>query len=268
MKSFLLWALALVLMLAAAAYQRRTGPSYPVTGELQLPAGPRHYELSRSHVTTSGASISIPAVVPAGTLYWRRYPLDEPYRPIPLTRHGDSLTAVLPPQPPAGKVEYFLELPGAATPRLPADRTVVLRYRGEVPLGTLIPHIFFMFVSMLIAVRAALGAAVGRDERTLAGIALAGFTIGGLILGPIVQKHAFGAYWTGWPFGPDLTDDKTAFMWLAWLIACLLPLRKPQWRRGLIIGAAVVTIVVYLIPHSAQGSELDYTQQDTGAAGQ
>ncbi|NJD09054.1 MAG: hypothetical protein FIB01_00970 [Gemmatimonadetes bacterium] len=268
MKTFLLWALALVLMLAAATYQRRTGPSYPVSGELQTPAGARPYELSRSHVTTSGAPVRIPAAVPAGTLLWRRYPLDEPFRQIPLTRIGDELAAVLPPQPPAGKVEYYLELPGAATSRLPADRTVVLRYRGEVPLVALIPHIIFMFLSMLIAVRAALGAATGRDEGRLAWVALTGFTIGGLILGPIVQKYAFGAYWTGWQFGPDLTDDKTAFMWLAWLIACLLPRWRPRWRRALIVTAAVVTVAVYLIPHSAQGSELDYTRQEATTPGQ
>ena len=32
--------------------------------------------------------------------------------------------------------------------------------------------------------------------------------LGGMILGPIVQKYAFGAYWTGIPFGHDLTDAK------------------------------------------------------------
>jgi len=263
MKNTLLWILAFVLMLAAAVYQRRTGPSYPVRGELQTAAGARSYELPRSHITTSGAPVIVPAVVPAGTLHWRRYPLDEPYRVIPLARSGNSLSAVLPPQLPAGKVEYFLELPGAATPRLPADRTVVLRYRGDVPVATLVPHILLMFISMLVAVRAALGVAAGRNETRLPWIALAGFTVGGLILGPIVQKHAFGAYWTGWPFGPDLTDDKTAVMWLAWLLACLLPLRKPRWRGALIVGAALVTLAVYLIPHSAQGSELDYTQGTT-----
>ena len=41
---------------------------------------------------------------------------------------------------------------------------------------------------------------------------------GGLILGPIVQKYAFGAYWTGWPLGNDLTDTKTMGAMLFWLV--------------------------------------------------
>jgi len=271
MKGFLLWALALVLMLTAAVYQRRTGPTYPVYGELTTPAGKHWYELPRSHVTTSGARISVPAVTAAGTLFWRRFPLDEPFRPVPLTRSGDTLWAELPPQPPAGKVEYYLELPGASTPRLPVGRTVVLRYHGEVPWTALAPHIFFMFISMLIAVRAGLGALFARPERTLAWTALAGFTIGGMILGPVVQKYAFGAFWTGVPFGWDLTDNKTLLMWLCWLLACLLPPLlgrsgrdqvERRWRRTLILTAAVATVVVYVIPHSAQGSQLDYETQE------
>jgi hypothetical protein len=263
MNRFLLWVLALVLMLASAAYQRRTGPSYPVNGELSAPSGPLAYELPRSHVTTSGARIAIPAVVPAGTLYWRRYPLDEPYRQLPMTLSGDSLSVVLPPQPPAGKVEYYLEQPGAANPRVPADRTVVLRYKGGVPVATLLPHILFMFISMLIALRAGLGAAVGRNESRLAWVTLVGLTIGGMVLGPIVQKYAFGEYWTGVPFGWDLTDNKTLITWLIWIVACVVPLSRPGWRRVLIVGAAIVTFAVYLIPHSVQGSQLDYTAQES-----
>jgi hypothetical protein len=263
MKPSLLWVLALVLMFASAAYQRRTGPTYPVHGELAAPAGPVAYELPRSHVTSSGAAIAIPAVVPAGTLHWRRFPLDEPYRQVPLERAGDSLVAVLPPQPPAGKVEYYLELPGAAQPQVPADRTVVLRYKGEVSTAVLLPHVLFMFVGMLVALRAGLGALAGRDERRLAWVTLVTLTIGGMILGPVVQRQAFGAYWTGVPFGWDLTDNKTLIAWLTWVAACLLPFSRAGWRRALIVSAALVTTAVYLIPHSVQGSQLDYTAQES-----
>lgn len=259
MKSALLWTLAVLLMLGAAVWQRRTGPSYPVRGELEAPAGPRAYSLPRSHETTSGAVVSVPAVRPAGALVWRRYPTEEAFAAIPLAAAGDSLTAALPAQPPAGKVEYYVELHGAAdTLRVPAREAAVLRYRGPVDVAVLLPHVLMMFVAMLIAIRTALGAAVGREEPTLAWLALIGFTIGGLILGPIVQKQAFGAYWTGVPFGWDLTDNKTLAMWLAWLIVCLAPLRWPRSRRSLVLVAAVITVAVYVIPHSTRGSQLDY----------
>jgi hypothetical protein len=85
--------------------------------------------------------------------------------------------------------------------------------------------------------------------------------VGGLILGPIVQKYAFGAFWTGWPLGHDLTDTKTAIAMVFWLVATWRS-KKPGGGRAWIIAAALVTLLVYLIPHSAYGSELDYTAID------
>ncbi len=259
-----LWLLAFLLMLAAAAWQRRTGPSYPVRGELATPAGARPYALPRSHVNTVGAPVSVPAVRPAGALVWRRFPTGEPYRALPLVRAGDSLTATLPPQPAAGKVEYYVELFGPAdTLRVPEREAAVLRYRGPVRVAVLLPHVVVMFLSMLIAVRAALGAVAGWREPRLPWLALLGFTVGGLVLGPMVQKEAFGAYWTGVPWGWDLTDNKTLIIWIVWLVACLAPLHWPRWRHALVVAAGVCTLVVYIIPHSAQGSQLDYSRQPT-----
>ncbi len=267
MRSSLLWGLAFVLMLAAGAWQRRTGPSYPLRGSLPSASGPVAYALPRSHETSSGAPVAVPAVRPAGTLVWRRYPTDEPFQAIALSRRGDSLVATLPPQAPAGKVEYYLELTGGeGAVRVPAREAAVLRYHGPVHPAILVPHILAMFLSMLIAVRAGLAAVVRRPRPRVAWEALAGFTIGGLILGPIVQKHAFGAYWTGVPFGWDLTDNKTLLMWLAWLLACVVPLQWPRFRRSLVLAASLVTLVVYVIPHSMHGSQLDYGKPPAAGA--
>jgi hypothetical protein len=102
--------------------------------------------------------------------------------------------------------------------------------------------------------------------RRLAWATLAALTLGGLVLGPFVQKHAFGAYWTGFPFGGDLTDNKTLLMWGAWALACgLLLVTKRHSPRRLALGlAALVMLAVYLVPHSARGSELDYSKLDRG----
>ena len=98
-----------------------------------------------------------------------------------------------------------------------------MRFKGDVPALVLIPHVVTMFVSMMIGIRAALAAVLGRPEsRRYAWVAVVGIAIGGLVLGPIVQKCAFGAYWTGWPFGSDLTDNKTLGMWLAWVAAVVV----------------------------------------------
>jgi hypothetical protein len=172
-------------------------------------------------------------------------------------------------------VEYYLELDTPdATIRVPAgdDGTVVLRFKGPVPIWILLPHVLFMFVAMLIAVRTGLGALFDPGSvRRLAWVTFAGLTIGGMILGPIVQEYAFGAFWTGFPIGYDLTDNKTLLMWLVWLGALIVLGRgtrpgRLQVGRWVIVAATVVTLVVYMVPHSLRGSELDYGQLEQGVA--
>ena len=106
--------------------------------------------------------------------------------------------------------------------------------------------------------------------RKLAWTTLGLMTVGGMILGPVVQKYAFGAFWTGWPFGYDLTDNKTLIMWIVWVFAALVlwKRRTPRdWAaRGAVLVAAVVMMVVYLIPHSLRGSELDYSQLEESSS--
>ena len=154
-----------------------------------------------------------------------------------------------------------------------ADDDPVLRYKDPVPLHVLLPHILVMFLSMMIGVRAGLASLFRLQEaRRLAWVTLGGLTIGGLILGPIAQKYAFGEYWTGWPNGYDLTDNKALIMWLVWLGACLVfgtkRWQRPRAGRVAVVVAMLVMIVVYLIPHSLRGSELDYDKLKDGVPAQ
>jgi hypothetical protein len=89
-------------------------------------------------------------------------------------------------------------------------------------------------------------------------LTLVSMLIGRLIMGPIMQKYAFGAYWTGWPFGHDLTDNKTLVAFIVWLIAFFV-LRKNPKNRFWPVFAAVITLAVFVIPHSVLGSEFDYS---------
>ncbi len=78
-----------------------------------------------------------------------------------------------------------------------------------------------------------------------------------MVLGSIVQKYAFGAYWTGFPFGMDLTDNKTLIALLGW-IAAAFAVEKNRQSMILIFAAAILMLGVYAIPHSLVGSELKH----------
>jgi len=102
-------------------------------------------------------------------------------------------------------------------------------------------------------------AALGRtiDPRKLVLWTVVLLFIGGFILGPAVQKLSFGSLWTGIPFGWDLTDNKTLIALAVW-VAALVAGRRGKPARGWVLAAAVVMLVVFLIPHSVLGSELKY----------
>ena len=142
------------------------------------------------------------------------------------------------------------------------EEPVVIRFKGAVPAFVLWPHILFMFMAMLYSTRTGIEALRKGDKtKNYTLITLSLLTTGGMFLGPVVQKYAFGAFWTGWPFGHDLTDNKTLVAFLAWIVAYLL-LRKSNTYRAWAIAAAVILLLVYLIPHSMFGSELDYNTGD------
>jgi hypothetical protein len=140
--------------------------------------------------------------------------------------------------------------------RIPSGDPIVIRFRGDVPTGIILPHALLMFIAMLFSNLTLFLAIFGFKQYRLFGlITFTALLIGGMILGPIVQKYAFGQYWTGFPAGLDLTDNKTLIAFIFWLIAIVANIRKE--RRIWTILAALVMLVIFCIPHSARGSELD-----------
>jgi hypothetical protein len=110
---------------------------------------------------------------------------------------------------------------------------------------------------MLLSNLAGITAIFGHKEQKKYGLwTLWLLMAGGMILGPLVQKFAFGDFWTGIPFGWDLTDNKTLIAILAWIAAVIM--NRKQERRAYTIAAALVLLIVYSIPHSLFGSELDF----------
>jgi len=262
-KIWLRWLLAILITIGAAVYQRLTGPTYPVKGSVTVAGHKIKYHLPRSHGGEGGAAVllQVPDTTFSGKIIYRRYKSGDDWIKQTMIYSNGRLKGELPHQPPAGKLEYFVLLSRhGKNHSLPGTKSVVIRYKGAVPAGVLIPHIFFMFFAMLLSVYAGLEAlANGNKIKKFAWLAAIALFIGGMILGPIVQKFAFGAYWTGVPFGWDLTDNKTLLAILGWLIAlAAIDKKGPHRARWYVVAATVVLLAVYSIPHSAMGSELDY----------
>ena len=165
----------------------------------------------------------------------------------------------MPRQPPAGKLDYRVILKANSESLvLPEKEPAVIRFKGDVPNLILYPHILAMFLAMFLSTRTGLEIFSPSPRlKALTYWTLGFLIVGGMILGPIMQKYAFGAYWTGWPFGSDLTDNKTFVAVLGWVVAAIALYRAKRPEIWAAI-AAVVLLAVYMIPHSVLGSELNY----------
>lgn len=260
-RPWLQWTIAIVVTLVSAIYQRRTGPTYPARGDVTIAGETVKLRLLRTNSITSRMPVTIKTVDPSITAsaVWRKYPTNDAWQTLPLTRAGDSLTTLLPPEPVAlmpmaGKLEYKVQLAkGADTVTFPSVAAIA-RFKGDVPLYILIPHVMCMFFGMLFAMRAMMAAVGGGDTRRWSFITIGLLFFGGFGLGPLVQKYAFDAYWTGFPFGFDLTDNKTLIAGIAWGLAWLR-LRGGKQAKVAVVVATLVTMIVFAIPHSMWGSQ-------------
>jgi hypothetical protein len=260
MKKVLLWILAFLLTAMVLVYQRVTGPTYEKRVKVDLAGETISVEFLRTHVITADCPvrITVPTQEFEGYVEYKRFPTNEPWTRLDMQREESDLVAYLPKQPMAGKLAYQVTLSSQGQEAtLPGDEPVVMRYKGEVPGPVLILHIFVIFGALFFAFRAGLEA-LRKDGkvRKLAIITAVFLFVGGIILGPIMQKYAFDAFWTGFPVGKDLTDTKTLFALLAWIIA-LIAGRGGKPARGWYLAAFVLTLIVFVIPHSVLGSELD-----------
>lgn len=277
MKKFIYWSLAVLITVSAAIYQRKTGPTYPKKYPVSLNGVSYNLKLVRSLGLDEEPEVklSINDTSIRAKIYFRRYlskddfqTADFNFRSKPVhsfvmnkifkINKEEGFFAEVPQQPAAGKIEYYFEITDrAGTTSHLKESPVVIRFKGGVPASILIPHIFFMFLAMLFSNLSGL-LAVFRVPlfRKYTMWTFVSLCIGGMILGPLVQLYAFGDLWTGIPFGWDLTDNKTLIAFVFWILAVVMNRKKE--RPIYTILAAIVLLLIYSIPHSMFGSQLDY----------
>lgn len=265
------WVAAIFLTLAAAFFQRQTGPTYPKQVSAQInDTTIIEVTLPRTSYIDKELRIEIPPLSWDWTarLYHRPYPLDTAWTlNPPFWPEEGAFVSYLPAvSQKAAKLEYYIELENSFDGKqftLPKDNPVVIRYKGHAPAWALIPHVVLMFVALIFSSLAGFMAMFNHNRNKFwSFMALAFILVGGLVFGPVVQKFAFDHFWTGFPLGYDLTDNKTLIMFFIWVIAILSNWKKD--RRWLVVIAAVATIAVYLIPHSLRGSEFNYQTGEIG----
>ena len=258
MKKTVYWILAIVITLVLSVYQRMTGPTYPKKVTVEVNGEQYKIKLPRSGVQQDEVITlkDVPQTQGNMTLHYRRYPTSDAYTTVDFEWRDDAWQTSLPMQPVAGKLQYYITVGGKD---YPADEPVVIRFRNDVPASILIPHILLMFGAMLLAVYTFLMVVTGRKYRRWLWITVGTLFVGGFILGPMVQHVAFGPWWAGFPYGTDLTDNKTLLSFLFFMVA--VATLKWKYNRWVVCLAVLLMIAIFSILHSAYGSEYDYTTQ-------
>lgn len=259
MKKVLFWTLAILITFGAIVYQRATGPTYDKKVTVSIDGTDHHLKLVRSHGGESDCPVVLhmPDQEVSGEIHYRMYPTNNPWKITEMERLDDVLTGTLPNLPPAGKYEYkvVLKKEGRTFP-LNDGQPVIIRFKGDVPAGILIPHIVLMFFAMFLSNLAGIMAVFKHSRfRLYTRVTLLFLFVGGLVFGPWVQWYAFGEAWAGIPFAWDLTDNKTLVAFIFWLLALVMNRKKDH--PAYTVVAAIVMLIVYSIPHSMFGSQLD-----------
>ncbi len=255
------WIVAVILTAISILYQNTTGPTYPQEGHIVFSGKQIDYKLDRSALINKECPVKIYTndSLIKGSLIWKRYKTQDNESSKPMRYENGYLIAELDKQEKmAEKLQYYIQLstnqPGTQNVDqlgyIPDKNGVVIRFRGDVPFMIVILHVIFIFAFELMSLKT--GMEFFRKEPkykkyiywTL-GLAI----VGGFIFGPLVQYYAFNEWWTGFPFGIDLTDNKMVVAFIAW-IAAFIALYKSKKPGYWVLGAAIITIGIFLIPHS------------------
>ncbi len=187
--------------------------------------------------------------------------------------------ATIPHHPKGTKVWYYLEAVDqvegeeikVTLPQRKSDqiKPIRLKFEGEVPVYIVIPHVLSIFAAIFFATLTLFSAIDLKKGKTtlkrsvqLCTITLLLLFIGFFPFGWAMNYFAFGVLWEAFPFGSDVTDNKSQIMFLFWLFT-LLMVKGTLWGkrehksflsdRGystLVIVSFVVSIIILAIPHS------------------
>ncbi|MCX5754326.1 MAG: hypothetical protein NTW97_11935 [Candidatus Krumholzibacteria bacterium] len=171
------------------------------------------------------------------------------------------------------KIKYWITVATAEgrKVRMPGDpeKFGVLSYKGKASNLVVGAHVLFMFGAfffMVMSFLAAIGILRGREDkknavRAARGVLASSF-IGGWPLGLLLNYQTFGKLWEGFPFGYDVTDNKTQVIFILWLVSLLLAWgsftgkgeeKDRLGRRAFalsIVACFVVSLILFILPHS------------------
>jgi hypothetical protein len=185
---------------------------------------------------------------------------------IPYHKKGTQAWYYIEAQKQSKETKLTVSLPDKNSPNL---KPILLKFEGNVPPYIIVSHVFCNFAAIFFSVLAIFSAVdLKRGKSTLKKSVLFSlltfiflFT-GFLLVGSALNYFAFGVMWEAFPFGSDITDNKSQIILLFWAVTLFLikgtifgknpskNLVSEKTYSTMVIISFVVTVIMYLIPHS------------------
>ena len=235
-------------------------------------------------VTVSGGLVPEDAVI---SLYYEPRTMDaietgtRPARVEAITIPGQALVyrVVVPNQGRGSEFSYRFQLEdasGRVLATIPVEgskdkpKQLWFRFEGARSVVLLVGHILCMFGSFLLMVMVLLTAfedVKNRAVRIRLGKQTLWATIilflGTFPIGIWLEYQVYATYWTGIPFGHDITDSKALVIFIYWLVALYLlkgsalsgdprkDVIDATAARWVAVVGVVLSLALYLVPHSS-----------------
>ena len=207
---------------------------------------------------------------------------DGQYQSVTMSRRAEEenvFEASIPLHPKGMKAWYYLEAvdqcqDGQVKVTLPEPNSGQIKpirhkFEGEVPAYIIVPHILSIFAAIFFATLTLFSAidlkrgkgSLKRSVRLCLATLILLF-VGFIPFGWAMNYFAFGVLWEAFPFGRDVTDNKSQIMFLFWLVT-LITVKGTLWGKGegknlithrgystLVIVSFVATMIILAVPHS------------------
>ena len=197
----------------------------------------------------------------------------------PVPGKEEIFEAAIPVHPKGVRAWYYIEASGQLNQNTitvtlpdmnaPDFKPILLKFEGEVPVYIVILHVLCSFGAIFLAVLAVFAAWDCRRGKISIreSIIFPLWTfillfIGFLPLGIAMNHYAFGGTWEAFPFGKDITDNKSQIILFFWLITLFLvngtlfkkskenDLVTERGYANMVFISFILTIAMYIIPHS------------------
>ncbi|MGB8319489.1 MAG: hypothetical protein WCE54_15250 [Ignavibacteriaceae bacterium] len=249
-QTIILWTGAFVISFLFGFANRLISPEYPVTGSFGINMKKVIYKFEKVYRGNDNYKIVLGTEVDSlnGSIMWRVKDSNSGWNASPMKFSANTLTGVIPHQPPSTLVEYRVKVwKDSRTFYLPLNGKVIMKYLGSVPSSIMGFYFFTLYLALFFSVRTGLD--YFNENQKIKKLSL--FTIMIWIANVIVFNPVKRSYELSTRIGStvlpitDLFDIRHLDLLIIWLLGIILIFNLKNYKiwAAIISGATLIAFL-------------------------